>query len=454
MNDSRFPSGISLFICLLVFITFQFVAAQSAEPWTGTVEQKAAGLSIVWAEAKYNFPFFDQRPDLDWDAKYKEYLPKALAAQDMDAYYDVLCEFAALLKDGHTAVNKPGGPFNPAFDWPTLEVQVLGDQYIVARVKETEDIKQNNIYPGLEIVEVDGQPVEAYYQSHVVKYESRGSDHADKAINIYKLLRGPKDSQVWVKVKDMDGTIRSIDLLRNSVSSTGAPYFTRLFEWYMANPPVEMKALNDGLIYIKIANFDSDNTVSGFMKLFDELDLSSVKGIVLDIRFNPGGNDQNAWPILGAFIDEPVQSMIWKSPRYVPALLAWGNEPEWETGFLGSEYIQPRDGKRYSGPLVVLTGHSTYSTAEDFLIPLDYTERAVLVGEITAGSTGNPHRVQLPGGGNFRVVTLKTLYPDGKEWVGKGIEPDIVVQKTRQDVFDGKDPVLEKGIDVLKNWKN
>jgi len=77
--------------------------------------------------------------------------------------------------------------------------------------------------------------------------------------------------------------------------------------------------------------------------------------------------------------------------------------------------------------------------------------RAILVGEITAGSTGNPHRVQLPGGGNFRVVTLRTLYPDGKEWVGIGIKPNVEVHTTQKDIYEGNDPVLSKAIEVLKN---
>jgi carboxyl-terminal processing protease len=422
--------------------------------WNGTTEQKIWGLMTVWSEAKYNFPFFEQRPGLNWDEKVKEYLPRVIAAPDMESYYDVLCEFAALLKDGHTAVNRPGGLFNPTLDWPPLEVQVVDGKYIVARFEETAELKRNRIHCGLEIVEIEGVPADSYFRDRVVRYESRGTRQADQAINIYRLLMGPKGSEVKLKVRDLDGREWTVVLSRNSATKVGRPFFTRLFEWYMnTSAPVEARMMKDGIVYIKIANFDSEQVVKEFMKTFDSIAWPSVKGVMLDIRYNPGGDDTFAFPVIGCFFDAPVRSFLWKSPKYVPAKASWGFKPEWEQGPIGPEFIQPRQGFRYLGPLVILTGPTTYSTAEDFVIPFDFLKRAVLVGETTAGSTGNPHRVPLPGGGNFRVVTLRTLYPDGREWVGVGIKPLVQIHPTQQDIFKGNDAVLNKGLEVLKNWE-
>ena len=136
-----------------------FTQAQSANndhARTGTIEQKIWGLMMVWSESKFNFPFFDQRPGLNWDEKDCEYIPRVIAARDRDSYYDVLCEFAALLKDGHTAVNRPGGFVSPESDWPPLEVQVADGKYVVARFNETAEFEKNRIYRGLEIVEIEG----------------------------------------------------------------------------------------------------------------------------------------------------------------------------------------------------------------------------------------------------------------------------------------------------------
>lgn len=448
-NRRLFSSwAIALFL-FAFFASNQRLMAQTADQWDGSVEQKVMGLITIWSEAKFNFPYFDQRPGLNWDEKMQEYLPRVMAAQDIDAYYDELSEFAALLRDGHTGVNRPGGPLNPAYDWPPFEVQVVGGRFLVVRLEETEELKKNLVYPGLEITEVEGTEVAEYFQTHVVRYDSRGTQHADEAISIYKLLLGPKNSAVSLRVRDLDGSERAISLKRNSTTPSGKPFYPRLLEWYLTDSPVEMRWLDDDILLIKIANFGSQKVVYEFMEQFDRIEWSTVQGVILDIRFNPGGDDRYAWPIIGCFIDGPVKSPLWKSPKYVPAKIAWGFEPEWEQGFLGEEYIQPRDGRRFFGPLVVLTGHATFSTAEDFIIPLDFSNRAVLVGEITAGSTGNPRRVKLPGGGDFRVVTLRTLYPDGTEWVGRGIKPDYEVELTLRDIREANDPAMVKAIELL-----
>ena len=198
----------------------------------------------------------------------------------------------------------------------------------------------------------------SYFQDRVVRYESRGTRQADEAINIYKLLMGPKGTVVNLKVKDWNGRERSVSLTRNSAAQTGRPFFNRLFEWYFnESTPVETRMMKDGIVYIKIANFGSEQVVKEFMKAFERIAWPAVKGVILDIRFNPGGSDSNAFPIIGCFIDEPVKSFLWKSPKYVPAKKSWDFEPEWEQGPCGPEFIAAARGL----PLFGTIGHSDRS---------------------------------------------------------------------------------------------
>jgi len=87
----------------------------------------------VWFEAKLNFLYFDRIPDIDWDAKIQEYIPRAMKADTLDSYYDVLMEFAALLKDGHTQVIPPWMFVKPGYDHPPVELQVVEGRVLVAR---------------------------------------------------------------------------------------------------------------------------------------------------------------------------------------------------------------------------------------------------------------------------------------------------------------------------------
>ena len=92
------------------------------------------------------------------------------------------------------------------------------------------------------------------------------------------------------------------------------------------------------------------------------------------------------------------------------------------------------------------------STSEDFPVPLDYSGRALLLGEPTAGTTGNPVNVLLPGGAILRVCSLWSTYPDGREFVGRGIQPQITVHPTVAGIRANRDEVLERAVEVLGNW--
>jgi C-terminal processing protease CtpA/Prc len=264
------------------------------------------------------------------------------------------------------------------------------------------------------------------------------------------ILSGPKNSVVPLKVKDPDGTIREVSLTRNSADKSGMPFLWRWVRWYMFDPVIETRMLESDICYIKISNFGSEKVVAEFQKVFDGLDLTRLQGLILDIRFNPGGNTMHAHSIASFLTDQPLTASKWKSLSYVPAQRSWGQPTGWLEG--GPATIEPRQGTRFSGPLVVLTGPGTYSAAEDFLVPLQYSRRALLVGEKTGGSTGNPIVVPLPGGGKFRVVSKRDMFPDGREFVGIGILPEVEVHFTQQDLLNGTDPILVKGIEVIKNW--
>jgi len=321
----------------------------------------------------------------------------------------------------------------------------------VARTGDTEEIRRQKIFPGLEVLEIGEQiPVRTYLKENVLRFNSNGTPQADETIGLIGILSGPKGSQVPLKVKDPDGTVRELSLTRNSTEKNGAVFQWRSVRWYMFDPLIETRMVDPDICYIRVSNFGSGKVVEEFQKVFDRLDLSRIKGILLDVRYNMGGSSNHAYSIVSFLTELPLKASKWKSFSYVPAHRSWGRPTGWLEG--GPSVIEPRNGSRYRGPLAVLTGPGTYSAAEDFLVPLKYAKRAMLVGEKTAGSTGNPISVNLPGGGIFMVVSKRDTFPDGQEFVGIGIQPDVEVHPTQQDLLKGTDPVLQKGIEVIRNW--
>ena len=422
-----------------------------ADDWTGTSEQKILGLATIWAEAKYAFPSFEQLPDLDWDQSFQEFVPRVVAAKDKDEYYWTLMEFAGLLEDGHTGVLPPWGYLRPDYDNPPLEVQVVEDAFLVARAADTPELQREGIRTGVEILEIDGVEARTYFESKVNPFYPRGSSHANDALNIVYLLRGPRDSKVALKVRDAGGEPREVSLTRNSTLPDGSPFFPRVLLWMFADSPLEVEPLPGGVRYLRIANFEDPAMADQFLALVDSFDEEETTGLMIDLRFSLGGRGDIAEKMIGALIDAPVSSPHWKYPHYVAAHRNWGRPPEWSTA---SNMIPPREGKRFLGPVVLLTAGTTSSTAEDFAISLREAGRAVLVGDPTAGSAGNPISRPLPGGGQFRMATFRAYLPDGGEYVGIGVLPDAEASPTKEEIRNGDDAARERGLAVIADWES
>ena len=120
----------------------------------------------------------------------------------------------------------------------------------------------------------------------------------------------------------------------------------------------------------------------------------------------------------------------------------------WKEG--GYEEFKPSYRSKFLGPVVVLISCYTGSAAEDFLIFIDGLERFTTVGEPTFGSTGQPLLLQLPGGGGARICTKRDTYPDGRDFVGYGVQPKVKIERTPAALIGKEDNILSKGLEILK----
>lgn len=432
----------------LVYVaSWAHASSPKSDEWNGTTEQKVWGLMTVWAEVKYTFPHFDRMPDLDWDQTVQGYIPRVMAAEDMDAYYEVLFELVALLKDGHTSIIPPWGYFKPGYDLAPIEVCVLEDHFYVDRVGDAAELADQGIRPGTEILEVEGVPVGRYFAENVLRYHSESTKQGDESLYIVYLLYGPAGEQIAVKIQQTDGAVRNVYVTRNAMSGD-SPFMTRLLANAFDGPTIRTRMLDGGIQYVEIPNFEHEQVSKDFVALIDNLDESVVKGMIIDMRYNMGGSSSIVESIVACLIDKTVSSPTMKFRHFIGAYEAWGSEPVWETAV---HQIQPRGGKRYLGPLVVLTGGLTHSSSEDFAIELHTGGRATLVGQTTGGSAGHGLESSLPGGGTLSVCTFTALIPGGEEYVGVGVKPDVEVWPTREDLAVGRDAVMERALGLLKD---
>lgn len=414
----------------------------TTEPPMSEVD-RIAGFVKLWSEAKFNFAFWDQVPEIDWDAVLLEYLPKVQEAKTDVEYYRVLRRCIALLRDGHTGV---WGPSDEPRCRPPVEIAAVRGSAVVVQVYPAEQINQPELraelraarlHRGDEITHIDGRAVEQILAKDLYPYIA-ASTPQQRELNAYpKLAQGVFATKVAMRVRGLEGDEREVRLTR------GYYDFPRKEKPFLCELP-------GGIIRVNLHSFGSDEVVRRFEEAYDKV--LAAKGLVLDLRDNGGGSSDVGYAILKRLIDKPVERSHWKTRQYLPAFRAWGRKEQWYEGTHGT--IEPFEGERYRGPVAVLTGPVTASAAEDFVVAFQTSGRGKVVGQRTLGSTGQPLHLELPGGGGARICTKWDTYPDGREFVGIGCIPDVEIIPTRADIAAGRDAVLEKAVALLREQSN
>ncbi|MCK4414672.1 MAG: hypothetical protein KAY32_14150 [Candidatus Eisenbacteria sp.] len=399
-------------------------------------EEKVAGLSKLWSEVKYNFVFFDHVPDVNWDSLYVEYLSKAQQTTSTLEYYWTLREMTAHLKDGHTTVNLPPELYDETSFRPAIRTRLIEDRVLVVEVgSEIEASTDSPIRLGLELTRIDGIPVHDYAAQRILPYVRASTPQArDVWAYDYDLLLGRKGEDCELELKGDRGTTYTVRLTRS------VPVMVR------PDSEPHLRLLAGRIAHLTLKSFGDNNVVAGFDSLIASLETSAA--LILDLRDNGGGNSSVGYALLGYLTDRPFSTLRSASRDYRPIRRAQGFKEAWQEN---TPVDWPASGSRHYGkPVVVLISPRTGSAAEDFCAVFRHMQRGKLIGEPTAGSTGQPLVFGLPGGGNAMVCTARCTFPDGTEFVGVGIQPDIEAHPTVEDTKTGRDTVLEAALHYLR----
>lgn len=400
--------------------------------------EKAAGVSKLWAEAKFNFAYFHAVPQLDWDAEYLATLSRALQTSSTLEYYRVLMAFCAKLQDGHTNVSAPSELNDVLFARPLVRTRMIENQVLVIGIFD-EQLQRSGLKLGQELLAIDGMPVAQYAAEKVRPYQCASTPQdLDVRTFEYALLSGAVQDSVHLTLKEANGKIFQRSL----------PRFTReeRIKRIPARPPFEFKMLPRNVAYVALNEFEDDKAAEQFAANFSAIAQSSA--LIIDVRENGGGNSNVGYRVLQYLTKEPFKTSRWETRDYRPSLRAWGRLE----GVYGSaeNEVPPHASQFYSKPVIVLISARTFSAAEDFCVAFDAMQRGEIMGEPTGGSTGQPLFFKLPGGGSARVCTKRDTYPDGKVFVGVGIQPNKLVRPTVADFRAGRDTVLEAALQQLQ----
>lgn len=405
-------------------------------------EEKVAGLSKLWSEARFNFPFFGRIPEVDWDATYMAYLGQVRAANSTEDYYRVLARFLATLRDGHTRVIAPPELTNRFYSGAPLQTALVQGKVLVTAVSDPA-LTAQGVSAGAELLAINGRPTRDYVKNviepHVFGFTPQDRDHWRYDVD---LLRGAVDEPLHLSFRLAKG--KTVDAIVQRQKFDG-------YYGYFPKPKetARFAMLAGNIAYLKIGEFMDDAGVKALRENYAAI--AGAKGFVIDLRDNPGGDDRNAGAILKILADKPFLTNSWKTREYVAAHRSWNKTIGWRRADAG--YARPDPSLHLSVPVAVVINGGTYSSSEDFTVAFVSMQRGKLVGETTGGSTGNPVVFKLPGGGMAFICTKDDGFPDGRVLEGVGIAPDIEVKPTIADIRAGRDPVLERATSLLKQGR-
>ena len=399
-----------------------------------TLETRIAGLSNAWAEAKFNFANFDLIPGVNWDSIYKAYIPKVMESKDRKDYYTILKEFYTHLNDGHTLVVPPKELWNEFMAALPIRTKLIEGKVVITQLKSDKP-EYHLLQPRTIINKINGIPATDYAIQVVAPYVSASTPH-DLTARLYSyfLTHGSLKEPLLLELESPAGKKITQSFRRESRD-----------QLFPASEGYTYKSLNKSTGLLTINTFNDSEVV----KFYDSLFKTPLpENLIIDIRNNGGGNGNNGFELIGYLTAEPFKTSQYVIRHYTPVQRAWGGEPDQLE--VNSYDWKPYKKPVFEGKVIVLAGPDTYSAAEDFLSAFKNIKRGTVIGQTTGGSTGQPLMYQLPFGGMGIVCAKRDVLPDGQEFVGVGIPPDVEVNPTLKAYLAGKDEALNAALKMLK----
>ncbi|MFT8321270.1 MAG: S41 family peptidase [Bacillus sp. (in: firmicutes)] len=264
-----------------------------------------------------------------------------------------------------------------SFEGIGAEIQQINDSIVIVTPIKGSPAEKANLKPNDKIVSVDGKSLQGMSSSEAVL-----------------LIRGKKGTKVELEI-ERAGVEKpmNISIVRDTI-------------------PIETVYGNlrkDGIAEIQITSF-SENTSSELVNKLNEFQKEGMKGIVLDLRQNPGGLLTKVQEIANLFV--PKGDIIY--------------QVEHKNGKIEKAVSENSDGTDV--PLVVLIDGGSASASEILAAAVNQSAGVPLVGVKSFGKGTVQSATDLSDGSNFKYTTDKWLTPNGTWIHGKGIEPTYKVE--------------------------
>lgn len=257
---------------------------------------------------------------------------------------------------------------------------------------------------------------------HIVKIDGKATKNMG-LMDVVKLIRGPKGKAVTLTVA-REGTqgLKEYTVVRDII-------FVK---------SVKFRMLSDEYGYIRLAQFQ-EKTSKDLDNALKELERSNkgrpLKGLVLDLRNDPGGLLEQAVEVTDKFLSEGV----------IVSIEGRGSKKNADDSKM--KFYAQKKGQEFLGPMVVLVNEGSASASEIVAGALQDYKRAIIVGMKSFGKGSVQTIFPLGDGSAVRLTTAKYFTPKGRSIQSEGIVPDITVENTFVRSREKLAPITEKDLE-------
>ena len=370
--------------------------------------QRRQVFGSVWQTIKDNFLFRDFH-GVDWDGIRATHEARALAAPDAPAFYNVIKEMLALLKDANSRYLAP---------WQAVEEDAArrGGQGFTGIGVITRVAPQHPQEPYLYVVFPGSPAAEAglKMRDHILAINGNGNVDVDK-------LRGNANDAVQLTVRSPGQSPRELTLRHREVTTPYAPIVHRL----EADPRIA---------YAFIPTYGSEDMPQQLeSELARLLRGGPLKGLVIDLRGDRGGLNSVMAGVLSQFVKGDVGVLY--SPR---DSMPFTVRP-------GSLYEQLK-----AVPLAVLLDGGSWGVSEFSAMVLKEQRPTTLIGSHTPGVTAVNLRFDFRDGSRLWLTMWSLKTAAGPDLYGIGVAPDITLDVDWTAYGERDDPQILKAVEVLQ----
>ena len=341
-----------------------------------------------------------------WRVIKEQYL-RSSEVKDQDLIYGGAAGLVEALEDPHSSFFNPSDSkkleedLGGSFGGIGAEIGVKNDQLIIVAPLKDSPAEKAGLLAGDKILEINATSTIGLNINEAVK-----------------LIRGPEGTEVTLNIgrKDQDKP-KKFTIVRQTIKI----------------PVLEWKMKDDNLAHLQLFTFteNSPNLVEGALR---EIKSAGAKGIVLDLRNNPGGFLDSSVRIAGFFL-EPGKEVVFEEFRSGK-----------KNVFLAAGL--PLAEKM---PLVILINGGSASASEILTGAIRDHRGVKIIGEKSFGKGTVQELVELRDGSKVKITIAHWVLPKGQQIDKNGIEPDIKIELTDEDREAKKDPQLDKALEILKS---